>query len=417
MPAIDRSFQIFAKPAGARCNLACTYCYYLDKVGLAGEPTPRMAPEVLEAYVAQHMAAATDPVISFSWHGGEPTVLGLEYFRAMVELQRRLCPQGRRVANGMQTNGTLLDEEWATFLADEGWAVGLSLDGPAELHDRYRTSRAGKGSHAEAIAAYRLLQRHGVHTEVLCVVSAANCGSAREVYEFFREIGARYITFLPLVERQADTTDRASDDSVPAAAWGEFLCEVFDLWKADDVGRVEVQIFEETLRAALGLEHSLCVLRPTCGDVPVVERDGSFYACDHFVDANHRQGSILESPLSDLLNGAAQRAFGQAKLESLPGYCRECEERSQCNGGCPKNRFSQTPDGEGGLNYLCEGYRRFFAHARPLADQAAALSQGQVEVGHAAVQGAVPAAPRAGRNDPCPCGSGRKHKRCCLGQS
>lgn len=384
MATIDRSFQVFAKPAGARCNLACTYCYYLDKLDLAAGYTPRMSPEVLEAYVAQHLEASTDAVISFAWHGGEPTVLGLGYFRAIAELQRRLCPASRRVANGLQTNGTLLDEDWADFLATEGWTVGLSLDGPAEVHDCHRVNRAAGGTHARVLAAYGLLQQRRVHTEILCVVSAANCRLPREVYGFFREIGAPYITFLPLVERRADPVDGVTDDSVPPAAWGEFLCEVFDLWKADDVGRVEVQIFEETLRTGLDQEHSLCVLRPTCGDVPVVEHDGSFYSCDHFVDADHRQGNILETGLAELLESPAQRRFGQAKRESLPRYCRACEVRAMCNGGCPRNRFCLTPEGEPGLNYLCAGYRRFFTHARPLVDRVASLSRAKPlhEKGH-----------------------------------
>ncbi|MFH1568189.1 MAG: anaerobic sulfatase maturase [Gemmatimonadota bacterium] len=418
MPALDRSFQVFAKPAGPLCNLACTYCYYLDR----GPPSDRAAPmsaEVLEAYVARHLAASPDPVVSFSWHGGEPTLLGLGYFRDLVALQRRLCPPGRRIANGLQTNGVLLDEGWARFLAAEGFRVGLSLDGPAGIHDRHRLTRGSRPTQARALEGFRRLQRHGVPTEVLCVVTATNGGRPLEVYRFFREIGARYLTFLPMVEPDPTAAGKATADSVPSEAWGEFLCAVFDEWKAGDVGRLEVQLFEETLRVAFGQEHALCVLRPTCGDVPVVERDGQVYSCDHFVDAQHGLGSILVTPLEDLLDSVAQRAFGRAKLESLPRHCRECDVRAQCNGGCPKDRFARTPDGEPGLSYLCAGYRRFFHHARPFVSQVAALARRQAAAEGAAGSGPVPAprtAPRPGRNDPCPCGSGRKYKHCCRGR-
>ncbi|MFA6111933.1 MAG: anaerobic sulfatase maturase [Candidatus Latescibacterota bacterium] len=414
MGAVDRSFQIFAKPAGARCNLACAYCYYLDKTDLAPSgPAAQMSAEVLDAYIRRHIEASSDETIVFSWHGGEPTVLGLEYFRALVARQRRWCPPGRRIANGLQTNGTLLDESWACFLAREHFAVGISLDGPAALHDRHRLARGGRPTHARTLAGYRLLQRHRVHTEVLCVVSAANAGRPLEVYGFFREIGTRHLTFLPLVTPLPGAGGEAAPDSVPAEAWGEFLCAIFDEWKTRDVGSLEVQLFEETARTALGQEHSLCVLRPTCGDVPVVEHDGEVYSCDHFVDAAHRLGNVVHTPLADLLNSPAQRAFGQAKLDRLPDQCRACEVRALCNGGCPKDRFARTPEGEPGLNYLCSGYRRFFSHARPFLAQVAALRQREIEI---AGQPGSPVAPRVGRNAACPCGSGRKYKHCCLGR-
>jgi serine-type anaerobic sulfatase-maturating enzyme len=372
MAVASRGFQVFVKPAGAACNLACRYCYYLDKgPAAAGAGTPRLPEDLLEEYIAQHIAASPDEIIRFSWHGGEPTVLGVAYFRTVVEIQRRLCPPGRRIANGLQTNGTLLDEEWGRFLAAEGFSVGLSLDGPMNIHDRHRLTRSGQSSFAETIRGYRILKRYGVATDILCVVSAANVRRPAEVYLFFKGIGASYLTFLPLVERQPDSCGGISPDSVPAEAWGDFLCAVFDEWQSRDIGRIKVQVIEEAARTAFGQEHSLCLFRPVCGDIPVVERNGDFYSCDHFVDEEHRLGNIRETPLLSLLESPAQRAFGEAKLEKLPGVCRSCEVREMCNGECPKNRFSLAPDGEPGLNYLCAGYKKFFSHVRPFVDAVA----------------------------------------------
>ena len=372
MSEAPSQFQVFAKPGGAVCNLKCVYCYYLDKEELYPDAGSfRMTDQVLEAYIASHIAACGDAAIAFSWHGGEPTVLGLEYFEKIVALQRKHCPPGRGIANGIQTNGTLLDEEWCRFLSSCGFTVGISMDGPAALHDRYRVDRGGGSTHERVLRGYELLARHRIPTEVLCVVSAANAGQPLDVYGFFREIGARYITFLPLVG--ADGPGQVTSHTVSAPAWGEFLCALFDEWKPRDIGRIEVQIFEEATRTAFGQDHSLCVFRPTCGDVPVVEHNGDFYSCDHFVDPEHCLGNILETPLTVLLASPAQRAFGRAKQDSLPAVCRQCAVLDMCNGGCPKNRLAQTPDGEPGLNYLCEGYMRFFSHCRPFVTQVAKL--------------------------------------------
>jgi uncharacterized protein len=373
MTVASRGFQVFVKPAGAACNLACRYCYYLGK-GPAGteEPVPaRMPDDLLERYIAQHIAASPDEIIRFSWHGGEPTVLGVEYFRKIVAIQRRLRPPGRRISNGIQTNGTLLDDEWGRFLAAEGFSVGLSLDGPRELHDRYRLNRDGKSAFNETIRGYKVLKRHAVPTDILCVVSAANVRQPAAVYCYLKGIGASHVTFLPLVERRPFSPEGVSPESVPAEAWGDFLCVVFDEWQSRDIGRIKVQIIEEAARTAFGQEHSLCLFRPVCGDIPVVERDGSFYSCDHFVDAEHRLGSISETTLLDLLESPAQRSFGSAKLEKLPSVCRSCEVRVMCNGECPKNRFALTPEGEPGLNYLCAGYKKFFSRLRPFVDAVA----------------------------------------------
>jgi uncharacterized protein len=373
MKAVSRSFQIFVKPAGAACNLACRYCYYLGKgpVGPPGAP-PRMPTELLEDYIAQHIAASPDEVIRFSWHGGEPTVLGIDYFRTIVAIQRRLLPAGRTIVNGMQTNGTLLDEEWGRFLAAEGFSVGLSLDGPRELHDRHRLTRTGQSTFDETMRGYEVLRRHGVSTDILCVVSAANVRRPADVYGFFKEIGASYLTFLPLVERRPEAPGGVSADTVPSDAWGDFLCAIFEEWTDRDIGRVKIQIVEEAARTAFGQEHSLCIFRPVCGDIPVAERSGDLYSCDHFVDAEHRLGNIRETPLADLLESPAQLAFGLAKLEKLPSFCQACEVRDMCNGECPKNRFALAPDGEPGLNYLCAGYKKFFNRAQPFVAAVAA---------------------------------------------
>ena len=331
-----------------------------------------MPEDLLESYIAQHIAASPDEIVRFSWHGGEPTVLGVGYFRRIVAIERRLCPPGRTIANGLQTNGTLLDGEWGRFLAEEGFSVGLSLDGPRDLHDRYRLTRGGKSAFEETMRGYEILRRSGVPTDILCVVGAHNVRYPAEVYGFFREIGAAFVTFLPLVERRPGTPRGVSPASVPAEAWGDFLCAVFDAWFAGDIGRIKIQIVEEAARTAFDQEHSLCIFRPECGDIPVLERNGDLYSCDHFVDAAHRVGNIRETPLAELLEDPAQRAFGRAKLERLPRVCRACEVLAMCNGECPKNRFVPAPDGEPDLNYLCAGYKKFFNHARPFVDAVAA---------------------------------------------
>ena len=412
-------FQVFAKPNGSVCNLGCRYCYYLQTENLypKGESS-LMADDVLEQYITQHIEAYPDEVIRFSWHGGEPTMLGLDYFRRIIALQRKLQPSNRRIANGIQTNGTLLDDRWCRFFAAEDFAVGLSLDGPQEIHDRYRVTKDGRATHEKVMRGYKLLRKYGVNIDILCVVNAYNVEQPSEVYRFFKQIEAPYVSFLPMVEPQLDTEDGVSPLTVPAEAWGSFLCTIFDEWVSRDIGRIKVQIFEEAARVAFGQEHSLCIFRPTCGDIPVIEHNGDFFSCDHFVDPDHLLGNITRSPLVELLESPAQRAFGQAKLKTLPDYCRACDVRAMCNGGCPKNRFSQTPEGQTGLNYLCAGYKRFFTHCRPFVTEVAAQWRRQRAGEKVPTSTSVNARTthKPGRNDPCPCGSGLKYKKCCLGK-
>jgi len=407
-----RYFQVFVKPVGSNCNLNCDYCYYLSKKNLYPEPySVPMSGDILEKYIVQHIQAFPGPVINFSWHGGEPTLLGLDYFRKIAALQRKHCPPGRQITNGIQTNGMLLDEDWCRFLAAEGIHVGLSLDGPQELHDRHRVAKGRQPTHQQVMQAYHLLQKHRILFDILCVVHAHNVQHPIEVYRFFKQHKAPYIGFLPLVEPRPDSETGVSSRSVPAEAFGAFLCAIFDEWMQFDIGKVKVQLFEESIRTILGQEQALCIFRKTCGDVPVIEHNGDFYACDHFVDAEHCLGNIRTTPLLELLESPAQRAFGRAKANTLPRYCRTCEVRTMCNGECPKNRFLQTPDGESGLNYLCAGYKRFFNHCKPFLAELAALwrrqhLQSQTPSGRAVA--------KIGRNDPCPCGSGRKYKKCCM---
>lgn len=413
-----QAFQIFAKPCGAVCNLDCTYCYYLGKESLYSRSVPpRMPDDVLESYIVQHINAAPVDEVAFSWHGGEPTVLGLDYFRKIVSLQRRHLPAGRRIANGMQTNGSLLDEEWCRFLAAERFGVGLSLDGPREMHDRYRRAGNGDGSHRQALRALRLLRRFKIPFDILCVVNDYNVRFAAQVYRFLKDNGAAYIGFLPAVASSPAAPGGVTPWTVPADTYGDFLCTVFNEWLRNDVGRIRIQIFEEAVRPARGLDHSLCIFRETCGDVPVVEHNGDFYSCDHYVDERHLVGNICRTPLADLLADSSQRAFGAAKKERLPRYCRACEFLAICNGGCPKDRFLRTPDGEAGLNYLCAGYRKFFERCLSPLIQLSSLEP--LDRTHAAMTRLVratagPTTAGAGRNDACPCGSGRKYKKCCL---
>jgi uncharacterized protein len=354
---------VMAKPAGPGCNMRCGYCYYLGKSGLFGQGPWRMPPELLERYIAQRLETSAGPTTHFEWHGGEPTLLGLEYFQTIVRLQKTHRPPGRRVTNGIQTNGLPLDDAWAAFLKEEGFSIGLSLDGPAEMHDAYRKDAAGHPTHARVAAAFRLLGRHGVFCNVLCVLHAGNAAQPDKVYDFFRGLGVKYLQFLPRVLR-AESGGVREPTASPEIV-GAFLCRIFDRWMGEGVGRIVIQTFDEALRPLYGVPHALCIHRETCGDVAVLEHDGGFYACDHFVDAEHLIGNLRERSLSEMIEDPRMESFGKAKAGALPRVCRRCDVLSACNGGCPKDRFSAAPDGTHGLSYLCPAYRMFFRHSRP----------------------------------------------------
>ncbi len=373
-------FHIMTKPGGPICNLDCTYCFYLEKEKLyPGTQRWAMSPAVLEAYVQQYIAAQPGDTVYFAWQGGEPTVLGVEFFRAVVELQRRHAG-GKRIHNALQTNGTLLDDAWGRFLAEHDFLVGLSIDGPRGLHDRYRLDKGGKPTFDRVMRGVEVLKRHAVDFNTLTVVTRLSAQYPLQVYRFLKEIGSGHMQFIPIVERVARAPARdglvliqpsfagraeVTPWSVRPADYGEFLCAIFDEWVRHDVGRQFVQIFDVALELWYGREASLCIFRETCGRALALEHSGDVYSCDHFVYPENRLGNLLEAPLAALVDSAQQQAFGEAKRDTLPRYCRECDVRFACNGECPKHRFARTPDGEPGLNYLCAAYQRFFRHIDP----------------------------------------------------
>jgi uncharacterized protein len=383
MPAPPDAFHVMAKPSGAICNLDCKYCFYLDKESLfAGDTRFRMSDEVLAAYVQQHFAAQREREVLFAWQGGEPTLMGVEFFEKAVALQRRHAA-GRAVQNAFQTNGVLLDDAWGEFLKRESFLVGLSIDGPQPLHDLYRVDKGGKPTFERVVRGLEVLKKHGVEFNTLTVVHRENARQPLAVYRFLKEIGSGFLQFIPLVERlpgsisksrgldhappptPSTTETEVTDWSVRAADYGEFLVTIFDEWVRQDVGKVFVQLFDISLGIWLGQPAGLCLFRETCGDAVALEHNGDVYSCDHFVYPEYKIGNLLNSTLGDLVRGPRQRAFGEAKASTLPAYCQSCDVRFACNGECPKNRFIHTPDGEAGLNYLCAAYQRFFRHVNP----------------------------------------------------
>ena len=405
-----RRFHVMAKPAGSTCNLDCTYCFYLGKQVLHGGPgAGRMDDDVLERFVRDYIASVTADEVVFSWQGGEPTLRGLEFFRRVVALQRKHAKPGQRIENDLQTNGTLLDEDWANFLKEHRFLVGLSIDGPREIHDRYRITRQGAPTFDKVYAAAKLLQRAGVPFNTLTCVNRFNCRRPLDVYRFLRrELGSTYLQFIPIVEiRGFETTapqkwDPAwlpvigspeskpghpdsvvTDWSVDPDDYGYFLSKVWDEWLARDVGKVLINFCETLVVQRMGMASQICIHAETCGKCVAIEHDGSVYACDHYVYPEYRLGNVKQQSLGDMVFAPAQVKFAYAKSETLPAYCRKCEFLRDCWGECPKNRVLRTPDGEPGLNYLCPGLKKFFTHARPTADRMAAMLH------------AAPGAPRA----------------------
>jgi uncharacterized protein len=383
-----------------------------------------MDERVLREYVRQYIDSQQTPTVTFTWQGGEPTLLGIEFFETVVRLQQEYCPPGKRVENCLQTNGTRLDDRWGRFLHKHRFLVGISIDGPARLHDAYRVDKQGGPTFGQVVRGIEVLKLHQVDFNVLTAVHSANVGHPREVYRFLRDkLKAGVIQFIPIVETdEVGSSEKmeVTSHSVTGKKYGEFLISVFDQWVERDVGQVFVQLFEMAVSSWLGLPPSLCVFRKTCGDALVVEHNGDLYSCDHFVDGKHKLGNICDTSLLELAQSDRQRQFGSSKENALPQFCRRCPVQFVCNGGCPKNRISQSPDGEPGLNYLCEGYRDFFTHVdRPLRIMAAAIRTGRPApcVSHRQVAEATLSqeqqSTRIGRNDACPCGSGRKYKYCC----
>jgi uncharacterized protein len=421
-----RAFHVLAKPTGAICNLNCAYCFFLSKENLYPNSHFRMPDEILETYLRQYLAAQKILQANIVWQGGEPTLMGLEFFQRSVQLVEQLKKPRMQISYAMQTNGTKLDDDWGVFLKQNNFLVGISIDGPRPLHDKYRLDKGGRGSFDAVMRGLEVLKKHRVDFNILCTVHAGNGDHPLGVYRFFRdELEAEFIQFIPIVERDNQTGfqegSRVTRRSIKARQYGRFLSAIFDEWVRYDVGRVSVQIFDVALGAWGGAPPSLCIFSPTCGNALALEHNGDLYACDHFVEPDYLLGNILEENMLELVASKVQRKFGRDKLETLPRYCQECEVRFVCHGGCPKNRFITTPDGEPGLNYLCAGYKQFFKHIEfPMRLMAYLLRQNRAP---AEVMQLLPAEEarirtairQAKPGDPCPCGS-RKPIRHCHGR-
>lgn len=362
-------FAVIVKPVGARCNMRCRYCYYLEKEQTA----PVMTDAVLEKLIRDTVEGSPGPVVSFTWHGGEPTLAGIEFFHRAVGLERKYLPRGWQAWNSLQTNGLLLDDAWCAFLRDYGFDVGLSIDGNAAIHDRNRRDAGGCPTYAGVRQAVGRLKAHGIQPDLLCTVTADTLADPLGVYRALRDMDTGWIQFIPVMVRRKDGTP--DPVSVTPEGYGDFLCTVFDEWVRHDLGRLDVQLFAETSRVWAGGAPGVCHMAPVCGRVPVVEADGSVYACDHFVEGSHRLGSVRESPLAELVDSAFQRAFGRGKRDTLTRECRECPWLAACGGGCPKDRFGVSVYGEAGQYDLCPGLKAFFAHAHGPLHAAMAMSR------------------------------------------
>jgi uncharacterized protein len=395
-------FHLLAKPTGAVCNLDCKYCFFLSKEMLYPGSRFRMADELLETYIRQLLESQAGPDVIVGWQGGEPTLMGLDFFERSVECVQRYKRPGQQVLYTIQTNGTKLDDAWCAFFKQQKVLVGLSVDGPRELHDAYRVDKGGKGSFDDVMRGWRCLNQHGVDVNILCTVHAANADHPLEVYHFFRdELRTKFIQFIPIIERVTEQMlpvanmgwgERGSDPrplyvlegnqvtarSVGSEQWGRFLIAIFDEWILRDVGNTYVQMFDAALASWVGAPASLCIFSETCGRAVALEHNGDLYSCDHFVEPKYLLGNIEQTHMLQLVTSEQQRQFGLAKRDTLPRYCRECTVRFACHGECPKNRFTSTPDGEPGLNYLCAGYKAFFTHIdRPMRLMAELLRQGR----------------------------------------
>jgi uncharacterized protein len=384
-PCARQPYHVMVKPIGPLCNLDCSYCFYLEKEAL--HPTNerwRMSDGVLENFIRSYIESQPANEVTFAWQGGEPTLCGVDFFRRAMEMQH--CHAGgKRITNALQTNGTLLNDEWGAFLAEYQFLVGISIDGPEKIHDAYRVTKRGGGSFKQVMAGLDILKKHGVEFNTLTCVHRMNQSKGADVYRFLKGIGSKFMQFIPIVERKPDSTAQslglslasppdlaAGDVASPVTPWsvtpegyGRFMIDIFDRWVRQDVGRFHVQLFDVALGKWLGIPGGLCVFEETCGNALALEHDGSLYSCDHFVYPEFRLGDLAETPLASLVDSPRQQRFGTDKRDRLPKQCRGCDYRFACNGGCPKQRFSRSRDGEPGLNYLCEGYYSIFKHMDP----------------------------------------------------
>jgi len=427
------AFHMMVKPVGPLCNLNCTYCYYLEKKNIyPDEKTFRMPDDVLEKFIKEYIEAHDVPQVTFTWQGGEPTLLGLDYFKNIVALQKKYSA-GKAIENAFQTNGTMLDDDWCLFFKDNNFLVGISIDGAEHNHDHYRKTKRGQPTFAQVMKGIALLHKHNVEFNTLSVVNSYNARFASETYRFLKSIGSGFMQFLPVVERlAADATNaplslvnpsymedaEVTEWSVSGKDYGKFLITVFDEWVKADVGRYYVQLFDVTLANWVGENPGLCVFCETCGDAMAMEHNGDVYSCDHFVYPEYFLGNMMEKPIAQIAKSPQQFDFGIDKRNTLPRYCLACDVRFACHGECPKHRIIKTPTGQPGLNYLCEGYKMFFHHVAPYMEYMATeltnkrapanvmewIARKEMQV----IKTALP-----GRNEPCFCGSGKKFKQCC----
>jgi len=428
------AFNVMLKPIGPVCNLNCTYCYYLEKKNLyQATRNFKITPEILEEYTRQYIESQNVPVVSFVWQGGEPCLLGVDFYKEAIQYQKKYA-NGKRIENIFQTNGTLITDDFCRLFADNNMLVGISIDGPKHLHDAYRLTNRGTGSWDEVMRGIELLKKHKVEFNTLSVVNREYAYHGLEIYRFLKEIGSGFIQFIPIVEREAATVPedglklvapvyerdaRVSEWSVEPLQYGKFLAEIFDEWVRKDVGKYYVQIFDVSLANWVGERPGLCVFTETCGDAMVMEHNGDVFSCDHFVYPGFFLGNVMQTKLTEMAASDRQKTFGKNKRDLLPRYCFECEYRFACHGECPKHRFAHTPSGEPGLNYLCPAYKHFFAHIHPymqfMADELKAKRAPanvmnwvrRLDQQKAQTQVNIP-----GRNDLCPCGSGKKFKNC-----
>jgi len=395
------AFHLLSKPTGAICNLNCKYCFFLSKEALYPGSNFRMDEDTLEVYISQLLESHKSPNVNVAWQGGEPMLMGLDFFKTSIELVNKYKRPEQNILHTIQTNGILIDDEWAKFFKENNYLVGLSVDGPKEMHDAFRVNKGGKGTFDQVMEGWRSLVKYNVDCNVLCTLHSANAEKPLEVYRFFRdEMKAEYLQFIPIIERATEDTlpianrgwgqnygaDRplyvqkgniVTNRSIKPKQYGNFYIEIFEEWVRKDVGKIFIQMFDVTLGTHVG-EYSLCIHSPTCGTALAMEHNGDMYSCDHFVEPDYLLGNINDTNMMEIISSEKQMKFGTDKKDTLPDYCNKCSVKFSCNGGCPKDRFVTTPDGEPGLNYLCEGYKMFFSHVnKPMRIMAELINNGR----------------------------------------